>query len=294
MTASARTLRSGMLGAALAAGLTAAAAGAGAASAQDGRPHSLTLYDQPDYRGASVTFYGDHASIGSTGFADRARSAQVLGSWRLCEGGGYRNHCETFSANVRDLSAYGLAGRVGSAQLLGVYAPPPTAPDAPSPYSPRPFGAGPYTDHPAPPPARTMGGRADAGPLPPPPYGRDDRYEPRPEPPREAAREAPIAGAARDYAPPPVDLPPAPDRYERPTYPEPAYAAPAADAGQVDGRNAVFFPRPLMRGADVAAAGQRSADEFCRTMGLGPALYFDEVGTMGRGGAVLRDLLCRR
>ena len=50
------------------------AALAGGAFAQD-RPYSLTFYDQPAYRGGSVTFDGDNANVGTTGFSSRAQSA---------------------------------------------------------------------------------------------------------------------------------------------------------------------------------------------------------------------------
>ena len=65
-----------------------------------------------------MTFYGDNADIGSTGFTNRAQSAQVVGTWRLCTGGGYRNRCQVVSGNVRDLTAFGLSGQVGSAQRV--------------------------------------------------------------------------------------------------------------------------------------------------------------------------------
>lgn len=71
----------------------------------------------------------------------------------------------------------------------------------------------------------------------------------------------------------------------------------------VEGHNAVFFPRPTVRGLDVAA-GSNGANVFCREQGLGGALYFDSSQRAGRAigpegqmvgpSPVLRDLLCRR
>jgi hypothetical protein len=266
---------------------------AGTADAQ-ARRDSLTLYEQPDYRGASVTFYGDNANIGSTGFSNRAQSAQVVGSWRVCAGGGYRNRCETLSGNIRDLGPYGLSRQVGSAQRLGADAAPSPRYDAPptvgryepptvyplppaqarsaAPYAPPtdPYGA--YLDSPGrpyqqPEPAPYQPGYSDARPG----YGPADPYY--------------------DYQPPAADTP---------------YGAPydAAETGRVEGQTAVFFPRPILSGQDVSALRPGAADAFCRAQGLGAALYFDpnqrsarSVGLDRRpvgSGPVLRDVLCRR
>ena len=258
------------------------------AEAQTPRPYSLTLYDQLDYRGASVTFYGDNASIGSTGFAERARSAQVRGTWRVCEGGGYRNRCEILDANVRDLAALDLAGRVGSAQLIVGSAPPQAAPAYPPPSS----------GYPPPPYARSTAAGAEA----PRPYLRPENppeHRGRPEDPRLA------------------DLPPAadaPDRYARPRLAPPPAAqsgasaldvpAPAPAADRNEGRTVVFIARPTLQGQAVAAGDIGDADLLCAALGFGRAAYFDDdaraprsVDVRGRAvgdGPVLRDLLCRR
>lgn len=75
------------------------------------------------------------------------------------------------------------------------------------------------------------------------------------------------------------------------------------DARGVEGTNSVFFPRPTVRGVDVAA-GSNGANTFCRSQGLGGAVYFDSSarapraidpdGRMIGSSTVLRDLLCRR
>ena len=277
-------LRVAMPAAALAAGAVFVLAGAAMAQ---GRPASLTLYDQPDYRGGSVTFYGDNANVGSTGFADRAESAQVLGSWRVCEGGGYRNHCEVLSGNVRDLSAYGLAGRVGSAQLLGAgpaaaYTPPPAATYTPPVYAPPASTAPAYEPPVYAPAAPAQDGYGRQG------YGRDDYGADRYTPPAYGSDYPP-----RDYgygaAPPPpaVDAPP-------PSYPDQAYAEPPVARPGFDGRATVFFPHPLLRGREVVYWGQGAADRFCRAQGLGPAVYSDQEPGTAVTGPVLRDVLCRR
>jgi hypothetical protein len=310
--------------------LTAAAVASAHAQAPFSLQYSLTLYEGLDYRGASVTFYGDNANIGSTGFANRARSAQVRGVWRLCEGGGYRNHCEVLSANVRDLDAYGLAGRVGSAQNLSFAgasaAPPPVAP--PSRYAP-PVGAytpQPYTppSQPYAPPARPYTAPAQAYAPAPEPYAAPQTYARPAQPPAEPTYVAPYTAAppygagAYDpdaYAPPALDAPlPAPGPLTRglrtqPPPPVPSAAPPAYAPGTfgdepAQGSATVYFPQPLIYGADVSAASARAADGFCRRQGLGAAVYFDQtqrapraVDLQGRPvgeGPVLRDVLCRR
>ena len=281
MSAHANAARTGLL-AALAA---AAAALPLPSGAQVQRPYSLTLYDQPDYRGGSVTYYGDNANIGSTGFATRARSAQVRGTWRLCEGGGYRNRCEVMNFNIRDLAAYGLAGRVGSAQLVGGPARPATPlyePTYTQPY-PRPV---PYT---APVRSYSYTSRTYTGPT--------ATYSP----PATYAYEVP------DYTPPAVDVPAevyAPAYSTAPVYSAPDPYPAAATFDRTEGGTAVFFAEPRVRGAEVSAWAPRSADDFCRAQGLGAALYFDQgrraprsVDVGGRAvgeGPVLKDVLCRR
>lgn len=70
----------------------------------------------------------------------------------------------------------------------------------------------------------------------------------------------------------------------------------------VQGRTAVFFARPNVQGADVAARGQASADQFCRASGYGPAIYYAQGERARRAVDVngqivdaptLRDVLCR-
>ena len=75
------------------------------------------------------------------------------------------------------------------------------------------------------------------------------------------------------------------------------------DARGVEGARTVFFPRPTVDGLDLAA-GDNGANRFCRSQGLGPAVWFDsserapqalgpEGQIVGRS-SVLRDLLCRK
>lgn len=87
------------------------------------------------------------------------------------------------------------------------------------------------------------------------------------------------------------------DRYDRPGR---GYGNPRRDG--VEGRSVTFFSRPSAGGADLAARGQGSADQFCRASGLGGAVYWSQgersrraVDTDGRlvDAPILRDVLCR-
>ena len=96
------------------------------ATAQDGerrRPRSemprITLYEQPDFQGRSIALYYDAENLAEQGFNDRARSARVEGSWRVCEDKNYRSRCEPFADDVRDFGRYDFAGKISSLQQVG-------------------------------------------------------------------------------------------------------------------------------------------------------------------------------
>jgi hypothetical protein len=91
-------------------------------------------------------------------------------------------------------------------------------------------------------------------------------------------------------------------------YPYPGYGQPGRGYGNVrrdgvEGRTAVFFPRPSIEGRPLAARGQQSADQFCRAAGHNGSIYYSQgereraaIDVDGRtvDAAVLRDVLCRR
>jgi hypothetical protein len=104
----------------------AATAGGGAPVVQE---PSLTLYDMPGFRGRSVTLFADNLDLSDTGVVGKARSAQVIGQWRVCEAPGWRGRCQTLNRNIADLAAFDLAGRIVSAALDMGYSRDSYAPD---------------------------------------------------------------------------------------------------------------------------------------------------------------------
>ena len=77
----------------------------------------ITFYEYPDFRGRSVTVYGEENNFVEIGFNDRARSARANGSFLVCEDVDFRGRCERVSGDVRDLGYVGLSGRVSSARV---------------------------------------------------------------------------------------------------------------------------------------------------------------------------------
>jgi hypothetical protein len=87
---------------------------------------SLTLYDQPGFKGRSVTLSADSPDLGALAAAG---SAQVRGRWRVCAAPGPSARCRLVSRDIADLTALGLASRVVSAALDMGYSQDRYAPD---------------------------------------------------------------------------------------------------------------------------------------------------------------------
>jgi hypothetical protein len=78
------------------------AGGAWPPAAAQGR---LVLYDDPGYRGRSMTLTSVEADIFDMSGAE---SARITGSWQLCEGSQFTGRCATVTADVSDLRNAGL------------------------------------------------------------------------------------------------------------------------------------------------------------------------------------------
>lgn len=98
-------------------------AGTSAAEAQHrdrGRVQPVvTLYELPNFEGRSMSFYADAPNLADQRFNDRARSARIRGSWRLCEDRNFRSRCEPFADDVPDLGRYAFNNTISSLQQVG-------------------------------------------------------------------------------------------------------------------------------------------------------------------------------
>ena len=76
----------------------------------DRRVGGITVSDDVNFRGASMTFRGDIPDLRDVQFNDRISSVQVaLGeSWEVCENANYGGRCIVVSGSERDLRTRGL------------------------------------------------------------------------------------------------------------------------------------------------------------------------------------------
>lgn len=96
-----------------------AVAAATVAQAQPGGRGTVTLYDQPNFQGNSVTITQSAPDLGKWRFNDRAQSARFGGRWLICEHDNYRGRCQEVRGEVPNLHTYGLLAQVSSLQPIG-------------------------------------------------------------------------------------------------------------------------------------------------------------------------------
>ena len=92
---------------------------AASAHAQPWRPGSITLYDQPDFQGASVTITQSAPDLGRWRFNDRAQSVRVDGLWLICEHDAFKGRCQEVRGDVSNLHTLSLMAQVSSVQPVG-------------------------------------------------------------------------------------------------------------------------------------------------------------------------------
>lgn len=89
-----------------------------------GRPPALgkfgiMLYDEPLFRGRSLSVKDSVENLRSRNFHDRAESVQIVsGTWELCSEPGFRR-CQTVSSDVAHLSTLGLNKKLSSVRPVG-------------------------------------------------------------------------------------------------------------------------------------------------------------------------------
>ncbi len=108
-----------MLKTKLALAFAAAVALGSAAHAQPFRTGSVTLYDLPDFQGASVTITQPAPDLGKWRFNDRAQSARFEGRWLICEHDAFKGRCQEVKGDVANLHTLGLMAQVSSLQPVG-------------------------------------------------------------------------------------------------------------------------------------------------------------------------------
>jgi hypothetical protein len=91
---------------------------AGAAHAQRGGG-TATLYDQPNFQGASVTITQSAPDLGKWRFNDRAQSARFEGRWLICEHDDFKGRCQEVRGEIPNLHTLGLMAQVSSMEPAG-------------------------------------------------------------------------------------------------------------------------------------------------------------------------------
>jgi hypothetical protein len=93
-----------------------------AAAQWRGRGYSgITVYEDPDFRGDSVTFRDEIRDLRSYGLNDRVTSLQVDGNqaWEACQDINFGGRCRVFSGSVDDLRDEGFNDRISSLRPVG-------------------------------------------------------------------------------------------------------------------------------------------------------------------------------
>jgi hypothetical protein len=79
-----------------------------------GSRDSAILYEQPGFRGRSVTVTRESSNLTDLGFNDRARSIRIRGTWQLCSDWKFSGQCVSVQGDQDDLSRLGLPGNLTS------------------------------------------------------------------------------------------------------------------------------------------------------------------------------------
>ena len=79
----------------------------------------IELFDQGGFAGRSLKLDSDAASLGRSGFNDRAASVNVIqGTWELCADAEFSGNCRTYAPGRYPDLGYGMARQVSSARLV--------------------------------------------------------------------------------------------------------------------------------------------------------------------------------
>jgi hypothetical protein len=94
------------------------------ASAQRGRGYGyggVTVYEDPDFRGDSITFRNEVADLRQQGMNDRISSLEVDGNqaWEACRDINFQGGCRVFQGSIEDLRREGWNDRISSMRAVG-------------------------------------------------------------------------------------------------------------------------------------------------------------------------------
>ena len=99
------------------------------ASAQRGRSYGgysgysgITVYEDPNFRGDSVTFRNEVPDLRQHELNDRISSLEVDGNqaWEVCRDVNFEGGCRVFRGSIDDLRAEGWNDRISSMRAVGV------------------------------------------------------------------------------------------------------------------------------------------------------------------------------
>ena len=94
------------------------------ASAQRGRLGGyggITVYEDPDFRGDSVTFRNEVPDLRQQGLNDRISSLEVDGNqaWEVCRDVNFGGGCRVFQGSIENLRSEGWNDRISSMRAVG-------------------------------------------------------------------------------------------------------------------------------------------------------------------------------
>jgi hypothetical protein len=81
----------------------------------------VTVYEDPDFRGDSVTFRNEVPDLREHGLNDRISSIEINGNqaWEVCRDVFFNGGCRVFSGTIDDLRAAGWNDRISSMRAVG-------------------------------------------------------------------------------------------------------------------------------------------------------------------------------
>ncbi len=274
---------------------------------QYGANTRLELFEGPNFTGRSIVFSADDHNLMNQRFNDRAMSARLIGGqpWEICVDAEFRGGCVRLDRDEPDLRRIGMSQAISSVRRASADWP------APNPgvsggrgelllFSQTGFGGQRFDLYSAAPNFANAGFNDQArslvanGPW---LVCADADFQNRCERVEGEVWDLSAIGlAGRISSARPLD--PGSDwggGYSPPYGGGPGYGTDAALAG----RTAAFYPSPTYDGHPIPACAnggsgsscaQRTADDFCRTVGYRGARYFSAQGR-GRN-AALEDVLC--